>query len=183
MSSTGTLPMYEYARGTEAQLAGVRGEADIDRQHPELAKHLQHALLGRDRQRDKEKIDARLAREFDKIIDRAEFRLARDHGSRTVVASIVEHATDVEIRIFLRLKRFDQHFTGRGTADNHGAANEPAFAGPAANFGRDEQTECKQRGKAGEVPACGPHARVEPFQTEEKLKRKGEQEDRSPCER
>ena len=43
----------------QAQAIGVRGEAHVDRQHPEFAKHLQYALLRADRQRENREIDAR----------------------------------------------------------------------------------------------------------------------------
>ena len=56
----------------EAQLVGVRREADVDRQHPELLEHLQDAALGRDRQREDHEVDARAAGEFDEVVDRAE---------------------------------------------------------------------------------------------------------------
>ncbi len=75
----------------------MRGEPDVDRQHPELAQHLQDALLGGDRQREDGEIDARLARVFDEIVDVAELGEAFDRQRRAGVAAIVEHAEQPDL--------------------------------------------------------------------------------------
>src|SRR5262249_30997661 len=71
----------------EAQLIVVRREPDIDRQHPQLLEHLQDAALGRDRQREENKIDAGLARELDQVVDGAELLVAADAYLRAPVAA------------------------------------------------------------------------------------------------
>ncbi len=85
--------------GTEAQLVGVGGKADIDRQHPELLQHFQDARLRRDRQREQHEVDAGAAGELDDVVDLAEFRAAGAGVERAVVVAVVEHAEDVDVRI------------------------------------------------------------------------------------
>ena len=58
-------------------LAVVRRQPDIDRQHPQRLKHLQDAVLGRDRQREDHQIDTGRAGEFHQIVDGAGARWQR----------------------------------------------------------------------------------------------------------
>ena len=74
------------------QFAGVRREADVDRQHPKLLQHLENAALRRDRQREDHQVDTGPAREFNEIV----------HGART---RIVECGSGVSTVVLARLLR------------------------------------------------------------------------------
>ena len=87
--------------GTEAQLVGVGGQPDVDRQHPQLLQHFENARLRRDRQREQHEIDAGAAGEFDDVVDLAEFRAAGAGIERAVVVAVVEHAEHVDVGIVL----------------------------------------------------------------------------------
>ena len=128
---------------TEAQAAHMRGEADVDRQHPELAHHLQEPFFGRDRQRDEQQVDARAAREFHEIVDGAEFGHAAGGGRRAVIGAVVEQAADVQIGVLLCAQGVDQGGAGRSAADDDGAADEATHAGPVTD-------ECGEREAPGE---------------------------------
>ena len=119
--------------GTEAQLVGVGGQADIDRQHPQLLQHFENPRLRRNRQREQHEIDAGAAGEFDDVVDLAEFRAAGAGVERAVVVAVVEHAEHVDVGIVLALERLDQLFAVLVGADDDGAAVEPALARPAAH--------------------------------------------------
>ena len=88
--------------GTEAQLVGVGGKPDVDRQHPQLLQHFENSRLRRDRQREQHEIDAGAAGEFDDVVDLAEFWAAGAGIERAVVVAVVEHAEDVDVGIVLR---------------------------------------------------------------------------------
>ncbi len=64
----------------EVQLVHVCREPDVDRQHPQLAQHLQNAGLGGDRQREDDQIDACATAEGDEVIDGPELGKAGDDG-------------------------------------------------------------------------------------------------------
>ena len=117
--------------GTEAQLVGVRGQADVDRQHPQLLQHFQDARLRRDRQREQHEVDAGAAGEFDDVVDLAEFRAAGAGIERAGVVAVVEHAEHVDVGIVLRLERLDQLLAVLVGADDDGAAVEPALRAPS----------------------------------------------------
>src|SRR5450631_809221 len=112
--------------GAEAQLVGVGGKPDVHRQHPQLLQHFQNPRLRRNRQREQHKIDPGAAREFDDVVDLAEFRAAGAGIERAIVVAVVEHAEDIDIRIVLGVERLDQFFTVLVGYDNDGAAVEPA---------------------------------------------------------
>ena len=92
----------------EAQLVRVRGQPDIDRQHPQLLEHLQDAPFRRDRQREDHQVDAGAAGELDQIVDRAELAAAGHGGGRTIVAAVVEQADDAHVVVALRQDGVDQ---------------------------------------------------------------------------
>ncbi len=119
--------------GTKPQLVGVRGKADIDRQHPELLQHLQDAAFRRNRQRENDQIDAGVARELDEIVDGAELGYAVAACRAAIVAAVVEYADDVHVGIALRRERRDQRLAAAAGADHDGAAVEPALPRPAAH--------------------------------------------------
>ena len=119
--------------GAEAQLVGVRGKADVDRQHPQLLQHFEDAGLRRDRQREQHEIDAGAAGEFDDVVDLAEFRAAGAGIERAVVVTVVEHAEHVDVGIVLLVERLDQLLAVLVGADDDGTAVEPAVKGPAAH--------------------------------------------------
>ena len=125
--------------GAEAQLVGVGGKPDIDRQHPQLLQHFEDARLGRDRQREQHEVDTGAAGEFDDVVDLAEFRAAGAGIQRAVVVAVVEHAEHVDVGIILGLERLDQLFAVLVRADDDGAAIEPALARPAAHQRAQEQ--------------------------------------------
>ena len=81
----------------EAQLAHMRREPDVDRQHPELLQHFEHALFGAQRHRDDDQIDARLPREFEQVGDAAELGQARDRFRRALVVAVVEQADQAHV--------------------------------------------------------------------------------------
>src|SRR5580692_687877 len=119
--------------GAEAQLVGVGGKPDVDRQHPQLLQHFEDPRLRRNRQREQHEVDAGAAGEFDDVVDLAEFRAAGAGFQRAGVVAVIEYAEDVDIGIVLRLERLDQLFTVLVGAHDDGAAVEPAFARPAAH--------------------------------------------------
>ncbi len=133
----------------------MRGEADVDRQDAEFAQHRQDALLGRDRQREDDDIDARASCESDEIVDRAELLEAFDKVGRAGVAAIVEHAENPELGRVRRLQAA-QHLPAEiATADHHRAALKTSRAGE--RFDKTGKTkpagaeECDgQRGPDGE---------------------------------
>ena len=67
---------------TEAQLVGMRRQADVDRQHPQLLQQRQHPRLGGQRQRHDQHVDARDAREINQLGDVAELGIAGHHRRR-----------------------------------------------------------------------------------------------------
>ena len=143
----------------EAQLVGVRRQADVDRQHPELAHHLQHAVLGRDGQRHDEQVDARDAAEIDQFGDIAELRVAGDDRRRTGVLAVVEDAADADVVVGLGLDGADQ-LLGRFTAaDDDGAAFEPARVDPVPHQAGEGQAEGSEDEEARDVPGGHPDAR------------------------
>ncbi len=81
----------------EMQLVHMRREPDVDRQHPQLAQHLQNARLGGDRQREDDQIDACAAAEGDEIVHRPELGKTGDDGRGACVRPIVENAEDLKI--------------------------------------------------------------------------------------
>ncbi len=137
----------------EAQLVGVRGEADVDRQHPELLEHLQDAAFRRDRQREDHQIDAGVAGELHEIVDGAELGHAGAARRAALVAAVVEHADDADVGIALRGERADQRFAVAVGADHDGAAVEPAFARPAPHQQKQPAAERDQREQAEHVEA------------------------------
>ena len=146
--------------GTEAQLVGVRGEADVDRQHPQLLQHLQDARLGRDRQREQHEVDAGAAGEFDDVVDLAELRAAGAGVERAAVVAVVEHAEHVDVGMsscaFSASTSFSPLLVG---ADDDGAAVEPALARPAAHHRAQHQPLGDQRGQADEEERREPEPR------------------------
>ena len=145
--------------GTEAQLVGVRRQADVDRQHPQLLQHFQDARLGRNRQREQHEVDAGAAGEFDDIVDLAELRAAGAGIERAVVVAVVEHAEHVDVGIVLGLERLDQLLAVLVGADHDGAAVEPALAGPAAHQRAQEQPFGDERGEADKEERRQPEPR------------------------
>ena len=121
----------------EAQPVGVGGEADVDRQHPQLAQHLQDALLGGDRQREDDQIDARRAGEVDQIVDVAELRIAFDGVGRALVAAVVEHAEQAHLGLVVLGQFAQQLGAERAAADDHRALLQPpALASNPTNCAR-----------------------------------------------
>jgi hypothetical protein len=136
----------------------VRGQPDIDRQHPQLLEHLQDTALGRDRQREDHEIDARGAGEFDEIVDGAELGHARASGRAAVVVAVVEGADDMHVGVALRGERADQRFAVIVAADHHRAAVEAALLGPAPDQKKQPAPECDQRKQAEHIEGAEPGA-------------------------
>ena len=145
--------------GTEAQLVGVGGQADVDRQHPQLLQHFEDARLRRNRQREQHEVDAGAAGEFDDVVDLAELRAAGAGIQRAVVVAVVEHAEHIDVGIVLGLERLDQLLAVLVGADDDGAAVEPALARPAAHQRAQEQPFGDQRGEADEEECRQPEPR------------------------
>ena len=80
-SSIGTAADIGIGARPELQRARMRRQADVDRQHPQLLQQLQHARLGRDRQRHDQHVDAGDAGEFDQFRDGAELGVAGDDAA------------------------------------------------------------------------------------------------------
>jgi hypothetical protein len=85
----------------------VRGEPDVERQHPELLQHLQDAAFRRDRQREDHQIDARTPSELHQVVDGAELALAGDFRTAAGVATVVEQADDLDAGIRLAPQLLD----------------------------------------------------------------------------
>ena len=137
----------------------MRGQADVDRQHPQLLQHFQNARLRRNRQCEQHEVDAGAAGEFDDIVDLAEFRAAGAGIERAVVIAVVEYAEHVDVGIVLDLERLDQFFAGLVGADDDGAAVEPALPRPASHQRAQEQPFGDQRGEADEEEGRQPEPR------------------------
>ena len=79
------------------QLVGVRGEADVDRQHPELFQHLQDAALGGNRQREDHQINPGVAGDLDQVVHRTKFLHALAACRAALIVAIVEYADDAHV--------------------------------------------------------------------------------------
>jgi len=145
--------------GAEAQLVGVGGKPNVDRQHPQFLQHFQNPRLRRNRQREQHEVDAGAAGKLDDVVDLAEFRAAGAGIKRARVVAVVEHAEDVDVGIVLGLERLDQLFAVDVRADDDGAAVEPAFTRPAANHRPQEQPFGNQRGQADKEERREPEPR------------------------
>ena len=145
--------------GPEAQLVGMRGEPDVDRQHPELAQHLQQALLRRNRQGENDEIEPRAPGEFDQFVNAAELRETRDDIGRARVGAVVEDAKDAQIAVVLSGERAQHGFGRRAAADDRGAPIELALPRQRAHEGGEREALGHQRGEAEEIPAGEPDAR------------------------
>ena len=103
-------------------------EPDVDRQHPELAQHLQEALLGR---------TGTVKMTRSSLVRRANstrsstvpsFGIIGDDVGRTVVGPVVEDAAKLQARVLLLLEELDQALGGRAASDDRGAPIEPSLA-------------------------------------------------------
>ena len=141
------------------QLAGVGGEPDVDRQHPQFFQHLQDAVFRRDRQRKDHQIDARAPPEFDQVVDDAEFALTGAVGAAALIAAVVEQADDLDAGILLPLQLHDNMLAGHAAADDHRAAGEAAFARPFAHSQEQQLARDHQRHQAADIEAAEPDAR------------------------
>ena len=137
----------------KAQPVGVRGEADVDRQHPELAQHLQDALLGGDRQREDHEIDAGRAREFDEIVDVAELRDSprRSSGERSSPRSSKTPSIRTSASSALPRSRSSSR-AEFAAADHHGAPLEPSAA-RAIRISDARDHSARSTPERGEAPA------------------------------
>ena len=97
--------------GPETQFVGVRGQADIHRQHPQLLEHLQNAGFGRDRQREQHEIEPGPPREFEHVVDLAELRASGAGIECTRVVAVIEYAENFDVRVRLRSQRLDEIFS------------------------------------------------------------------------
>src|SRR6185312_817931 len=75
------------------------------------------------------------------------------------LAAIVEHADDADVGIALCAERADERLAVLVGADHHGAAVEPAVAGPAAHQKKQRAAEADQRQQAEHIEAAKPDAR------------------------
>ena len=166
--------------GAEAQLVGMRRQADIDRQHPQLLQHFEDARLGRDRQRKEHEVDAGAAGEFDDVVDLAEFGAAGAGIQRAAVVAVVEHAEHGNVGVVLGLQRFDELLAVFIGADDHGAAVEPALMRPAADHPAQEQPLGDQRGEADEEESRQPQPRNLAAELGEEGRADEQQEDERP---
>src|SRR5579875_1249958 len=164
--------------GPELQLAHMRRKANIDGQDPQLAQHLQEPLLGRDRQREDDEIYACSAREFEKIVDRAELRKAGDDVRRTFVGAVVENAEDLQVGRRLRKKLLEQSIGRRPAADERGAPNEPASLDEPIDNERQPRAFAEEQEERAAEPGSQEFARINRLQPEEKQNGKGYSEDR-----
>src|ERR1700730_14908645 len=73
--------------GAEAQLVGVGGKPDVDRQHPQFLQHFENPRLRRNRQREQHEVDTGAAGKFDDIVDLAEFCAAPAGFPRAAVGA------------------------------------------------------------------------------------------------
>ena len=117
----------------EPQLVGVRGEPDVDRQHPQLLQHLQDAVFRRDRQREDHQVDAGAPCKLDEIVDGAELAFAGAFDAGALVAAVVEQADDLDAGVLLLVQFLDHVAARRAGADDDRAPVEAAFARPLAH--------------------------------------------------
>ncbi len=118
----------------------MRGQAHVDRKHPELAKHLQDSLLGRDGEREYGQIHARDASELDEIVDVAEFGIALQHIGSPIVAAIVEQPEQAHFRRVCASQIAQQLGRVVSASDDHGSPLEPALARKSGDQTGQEQT-------------------------------------------
>src|SRR6266404_1833002 len=155
----GDLAEIGIGAGTEAQLVGVSGKPDVDRQHPQFLQHVENPRLRRNRQREQHQVDAGAAGEFDDIVDLAEFWTAGAGIEGATVVAVIEHAEDLDIRIALGLERLDQLLTVFVRADHDGTAIEPAVTRPAAHQRAKKQPFDHQCGQADKEKRREPEPR------------------------
>ena len=167
----------------EAQLAHVRGEPHVDRQHPQLAHHVEHALFGGQRQRHQDEVDAGAAGELDQVVDRAELGNAGHHLGAAVAAAVVEHAADAQIRVGLVRERAHQRLALAAAADDDHAPHQPPGARPAPHQRGEHQPVGEQRGERRQIPAGRPAAREGVVELDEEGEGERDQEHQGPGER
>src|SRR5580704_8450345 len=143
----------------EAQLVGMGGKPDVDRQDPQFLQHFENPRLRRNRQREQHEIDAGAAGEFDDIVDLAEFRAAGTGLECAIVVAVIEHAEHIDVRILLNPERLDQLFAVLVRADDDGAAVEPPVACPAAHHRAQEQAFGNQGSEADKEKCREPEPR------------------------
>jgi hypothetical protein len=127
---------------TEAQAVHMGGKPHIDRQHPQLAHHFQHAFFGCQWHCDQNEVNAREADELDKIVDRPELGYTGHHRRRAVAGGIVEHAEHASVGIGFATERLKERLALASAADHDDPAHQPAVARPAAH----------QRGHEAQIP-------------------------------
>ncbi|MNE28263.1 hypothetical protein D3C80_1216990 [compost metagenome] len=138
--------------GTETQLVGMGRDADIDRQHPELAQKLENACLGAERQGDDQHIEFRQTGEFHQFRKGAKLRITGDNLGRALALPVVENPADTDIIVRLLLQRADEVSGRIAAADDDGAAFHHAVAAPVANGEAEQQPTGENGNRAYRVP-------------------------------
>ncbi|ODN71891.1 hypothetical protein A6302_00823 [Methylobrevis pamukkalensis] len=119
---------------TQAQLAGMGAEADVDRQHPQILEELQDPVLGGERHRHDQKVDGGEPGEDLQFADVAELGIAGHVFRRALVGAVVEDAEDFEFLAAVAFHGPDQRLGRRAAADDHRPLLELALPRPAADL-------------------------------------------------
>ncbi len=143
----------------EPEPVGVRRQADIDRQHPQLLEHMKNTAFGRDRQRKDYEIDPGFAGKLDDVVDDAEIGHAIANRQASAVVAVVKHADHVQIGIALRGKRLQQRFAVFVGTDDDGAAIKPALARPVPHHQEQSTAKSDKDNQPEHVKSAEPHAR------------------------
>ena len=158
----------------------MRGEPHVDRQHPQLAQHLQDALLGGDRQREHREVDAGLARIGDEFVDIAELGETLDGLGRARVAAVVEHAEQLDLGGVGLGEIADQLAGEIAAADHHDALLEPPRHREPVDDDGEREARDRQRVEADQEPGAEPEARDDAVELGEEHHRDQRREDEGP---
>ena len=153
------MPRIGIGARAEAQLVGVRGQPDIDRQHPQLLQHFQNSRLGRNRQGEQHEVDAGAPRKFHDVVHLAALGAAGAGVQRAAVIAVVEHAENIEIGILLDIEKLNQLFSALVGADDDGAPVQPALACPVPDQRAQRQPLDDQRRQSDEEKCRKPDSR------------------------
>ena len=127
-------------------------EPDIDRQHPKLRQHFEHALFSAERHRHDHQIDAGLARELDEVGNAAKLGHACHRLRRALVVAVVENAEQADVGAGALVDRLDQHFGIVATADDDRAPLQPALPRPLQDDAAQRHPEGDEQQRARNVP-------------------------------
>ncbi len=165
----------------KAQLAHMRAEPDIDRQHPELAQHFEQPGFGRKRHRDDHQIDPRPASELDEIGHLAEFLQPGNGPGRALVVTVVKKTYQFDVAGRAFFYRCHEGFGARSTTHDHCAPPQAALGRPVENQCPQRQPVADQQDAPRQGPTAQPDAGYEISGLEDKQSGNDQQENPGPA--